>query len=309
MKTTIILFILLFAGTQFLHGKQVTGKYETNFGELTLIHMDSKVTGTYSHENGRVEGSIIGTTMTGWWYQNNGKGRFIFKFASDFSSFDGLYGYDDAEPSTSWDGKRIGEIVLHDVDNSGITGVYNTDFDRMMLTRRGNRIGGNYKHMDGRIDGILEGNTVTGTWHQSNGEGKLIFVFAPDFSSFEGKWGRNSETPSAQWNGKKFGSGSGSSASTSSSTTSTSAKKLYGTFNSDFNRLTFHQSGNNVSGNYEHSNGRIKGKLNGNVLTGWWYQDNGKGRFRFVFNSEFSSFTGKWSYDDAEPSGTWNGSK
>lgn len=309
MKITIILVVLFFVGSLFVQGKEVSGVYETNFGELTIKHIGSKVTGTYTHSNGRIEGSIIGTTLTGWWYQDNGKGRFVFNFTSNFSSFDGLYGYNNDEPSSNWDGRRIGEVVLTDTDTDGITGVYKTDFNNMILTRRGNSVGGNYKHMDGKISGTLVGNVLTGTWHQSNGEGKLIFVFAPDFSSFTGKWSYNNETPSSQWNGEKIGAGSGSTGNTSANSANTSTRKLFGTFNSDFNKLTVQQSGNKVSGNYEYSNGRIEGTLNGNVLTGWWYQDNGKGKFRFVFNSDFSAFKGKWGYNDAEPSGQWNGSK
>jgi hypothetical protein len=64
-----------------------------------------------------------------------------------------------------------------------------------------------------------------------------------------------------------------------------------------------------VTGTYKHRDGRIEGTLNGNALTGWWYQSNGKGRLEFVFNNDFSAFTGKWSYNEAEPSSKWNGQK
>ena len=62
------------------------------------------------------------------------------------------------------------------------------------------------------------------------------------------------------------------------------------------------------SGTYDHQNGRIEGTLSGHTLTGRWTQSNGKGRFVFEFNDDFTSFTGKWSYNDAEPTSSgWNG--
>ena len=80
-----------------------------------------------------------------------------------------------------------------------------------------------------------------------------------------------------------------------------------GTFSSDFNDMTLRVDGNKVTGTYNYRNGRIEGTLNGHTLTGRWIQDNGKGRILFVFNDDFTAFTGKWSYNDVEPSGKWDG--
>ena len=79
------------------------------------------------------------------------------------------------------------------------------------------------------------------------------------------------------------------------------------TFTTDFNDMVFHQNGNKVTGTYAHRDGRIEGTLNGHTLTGRWTQDNAKGRFIFVFNEDFTAFTGKWSYNDDEPSSRWDG--
>ena len=73
--------------------------------------------------------------------------------------------------------------------------------------------------------------------------------------------------------------------------------------------MLLQQSGNRVTGTYKHANGRIDGTMNGNTFTGWWYQDNAKGRFVFVFNNDFSEFSGEWSYNEDEPSSGWNGKR
>jgi len=75
----------------------------------------------------------------------------------------------------------------------------------MNLQQNGPSVSGTYKHSDGRIEGTISGNTLTGTWTQSNGKGRIVFVFTPDASVFTGKWGYDDAEPSGQWNGKRKG--------------------------------------------------------------------------------------------------------
>ncbi|MGF2412089.1 MAG: hypothetical protein ACQUYJ_07160 [Ferruginibacter sp.] len=82
-----------------------------------------------------------------------------------------------------------------------------------------------------------------------------------------------------------------------------------GIYNTDFKEMTISQNANKVTGIYKHQNGRIEGTLNGQTLTGFWYQDNGSGRLIFEFNADFTAFTGKWGYNQATPTGKWNGTK
>lgn len=87
------------------------------------------------------------------------------------------------------------------------------------------------------------------------------------------------------------------------------AQSIAGVYDSDFNEMTLQVNGNKVTGTYKWADGRIEGTLSGHTLKGRWTQSNGKGRFVFEFNSDFSAFTGKWSYNDAEPALKWNGKK
>lgn len=86
----------------------------------------------------------------------------------------------------------------------GINGVFKTDFNEMTLQMTGNKVTGTYKWNDGRIEGTLNGLTLTGWWYQSNGKGRFVFQFSPGFKSFTGKWGYNNEEPSRVWNGEKI---------------------------------------------------------------------------------------------------------
>ncbi|MDO9258210.1 MAG: hypothetical protein Q7U54_22045 [Bacteroidales bacterium] len=82
-----------------------------------------------------------------------------------------------------------------------------------------------------------------------------------------------------------------------------------GTYTTDFNEMTITQNGNKVTGTYKHQNGKVEGTLSGHTLTGLWFQDNGKGKMVFEFNSDYTAFTGKWGYNEATPSGKWNGTR
>jgi len=178
----------------------------------------------------------------------------------------------------------------------GITGTYQTKWGDMTLQQTGNEVTGTYKHNNGQIKGTLNGRVLTGTWTQTNAKGRVRFEFNDDLSTFTGKWSYNDAEPtSSGWDGKRE---------------LLSNVNVSGVYSTKWGDMTLSQSGNQVSGSYKLNNGKISGTLTGKVLTGTWTQTNAKGRIRFEFNDDLSSFTGKWSYNDAEPtSGDWDGKK
>ena len=204
-------------------------------------------------------------------------------------------------------------------NSNGIAGVYTTDFSDLTLQVDGKHVTGTYKHSNGRIDGTLSGHTLTGRWTQSDGKGRFVFEFNSDFSAFTGKWSYNNAEPSGKWNGTKkkntttnnnsSNNNSNNSSNSNNTVTPVNSPSIAGVYTTDFSDLTLQVDGKHVTGTYKHSNGRIDGTLSGHTLTGRWTQSDGKGRFVFEFNSDFSAFTGKWSYNDAEPTGKWNGKK
>jgi len=105
MKKLWILISLLFAFF-IANAQQIDGVYETDFKDMTLSQNGSKVTGTYKHMDGRIDATLNGNVLTGWWYQSNGKGRMVFVFDEDFTVFTGKWSSNDAEPKSKWDGKR-----------------------------------------------------------------------------------------------------------------------------------------------------------------------------------------------------------
>jgi hypothetical protein len=203
MKKNLITLVVLLFMSYFGFSQSISGVYSTDFNEMTLSQNGNKVTGTYKHQNGRIEGTLDGETLTGWWYQDNGKGKFVFKFKSDYSGFKGKWGYNDAAPGSIWNGTRtsVQEPILSDVGKTN--GVFDTDFNELTIVQSGNKVSGTYKHQNGRIEGTLNGRTLTGWWYQDNGKGKFVFEFNSDFSGFTGKWGYNDASPTSKWDGKR----------------------------------------------------------------------------------------------------------
>lgn len=107
MKRKLIPIAFLLLTCYFGFSQTTSGTYNTDFNEMTIAQNGSKVTGTYKHQNGRVEGTLSGHTLTGHWFQSNGKGKLIFEFNADFTAFTGKWSYNDATPSSKWNGTRI----------------------------------------------------------------------------------------------------------------------------------------------------------------------------------------------------------
>jgi len=89
-------------------------------------------------------------------------------------------------------------------------GIWDTSFQRMTLTQKGNVVEGNYEHDNGKISGIVEDNRLIGKWsEESDGiideSGDLELTMSDDCTSFTGKWKHESEENwSGQWNGKRI---------------------------------------------------------------------------------------------------------
>lgn len=77
-----------------------------------------------------------------------------------------------------------------------------------------------------------------------------------------------------------------------------------------------------AAGRFDHRSGRFEGMRRGNVVTGYWFQEesgqrcerprNGSyyyGRAVYRFNADQSAFTGEWSYCDEPASQRWNGER
>lgn len=92
-----------------------TGRWKTNWGEMTLDHVGEKVTGSYTHDKGKIEGIMSGNSFSGTWseapsYQGpNDAGLVELNFKEDCKSFTGrwMYGSSGSWKENGWTGERI----------------------------------------------------------------------------------------------------------------------------------------------------------------------------------------------------------
>jgi len=92
-----------------------TGRWNTNWGEMVLDHIGDKVTGQYTHDQGKIEGMISGNSFSGRWSEAptykepNDAGLVELEFSQDCKTFTGrwMYGTNGSWKENGWTGERI----------------------------------------------------------------------------------------------------------------------------------------------------------------------------------------------------------
>jgi uncharacterized protein (DUF2147 family) len=88
------------------------------------------------------------------------------------------------------------------------TGTWDTNWGTMKLTQQDNEVTGSYVLNDndnsdnGVIKGIVDGNTLKGTWSDELGKGEFEFKLMPDKRSFKGYY--NTDAGPNGWDGTKI---------------------------------------------------------------------------------------------------------
>lgn len=89
-----------------------SGVYATNWGEMTIRHAGSSITADYTHDAGRLDGSLNGNILSGRWYEApsyagpGDAGPLEFTFEEDCASFTGVWAYDST--TSGWAGDWAG---------------------------------------------------------------------------------------------------------------------------------------------------------------------------------------------------------
>jgi len=89
-----------------------SGVYDTNWGEMTITHSGSSITGDYTWDSGRIDGTLDGNTLKGGWSESptyagpTDAGPIEFYFGDDCASFTGVWAYESTK--SGWDGDWAG---------------------------------------------------------------------------------------------------------------------------------------------------------------------------------------------------------
>lgn len=95
--------------------KGFDGKWGTNWGDMTLRVNGNQVTGDYTHDQGKLKGTLSpdGRTITAKWSESpsyrapNDGGMVKFTMAADGQSFQGIWGYGNNLNQKWWIAKRL----------------------------------------------------------------------------------------------------------------------------------------------------------------------------------------------------------
>ncbi len=93
----------------------ISGEWETSFGHLTFTQDGSIISGSYTHDNGKIEGKLQGRILRGQWSESptyspsHDAGDFEFEFSVDTKTFTGhwRYGFDKQTWDGTWNGNRL----------------------------------------------------------------------------------------------------------------------------------------------------------------------------------------------------------
>jgi hypothetical protein len=282
---------------------------------MTLQQDGNRVTGTYEHRGGRIEGTVTGSTLTFTWRQDDRSGTGSFTLGPDGTTFEGTWTAETGEPREgTWRGWRGSGPPPPPPAEGSFSGFWEDNTGaRMVLTQEDDRVLGTYNSAGGLglIEGRAGGGVLRLKWSHdydaATGAAKL--TLNADGNSFTGTFSNTNDPDAADggtWNGRKTG-------------------PLHDCFFGGIWRTTDpprtnirmelrDQAGGRVIGEYDATGGqgRIEGQIAGYVLRlKWWHDyDPIKGSARFLMGPGNSAFAGTWNYaddPDGPPDGTWTG--
>jgi hypothetical protein len=87
------------------------GLWQTTYGEMRLQQTGTRVSGTYTTGDGRIQGTVVGGELRFQWHEaaSNTSGYGTFRMAEDGMSFSGPW-YNDTQPDQqagTWTGQRL----------------------------------------------------------------------------------------------------------------------------------------------------------------------------------------------------------
>jgi hypothetical protein len=175
----------------------IAPEYYTQYGVLSFKSEGGKVVGTYPRQNGKITGKLEGNELKGMWRQSDGGGSIVITFSPDFSTFEARYNNTGTPGAwaTGWSGTRKPDVKSREYET--LWGAMKCDFE-------GSQVACAYPWFNGKVLGQLKGRAFSGLWLQSDGSvGNVRFIFAEDFSSFNGTYNDFNLHPDrwSEWSG------------------------------------------------------------------------------------------------------------
>ncbi len=180
------------------------GHWETDCGidacaGMDLVQTGSTVVGTYAGGSGTINGTVNGNHLHGTWTRV-GSGSIDWWLNGSQTKWRGNYG-----GTVGWCAHRTGDT------NPAPCGVGTFDGDwtatcagcngAMHIDQNGQNFTGTYHGGDRTVDGTIDGNVVTGQWHNGGLSGPMTWNLV-NYNKLQGNYGGSN-----QWCGVRDGSG------------------------------------------------------------------------------------------------------
>ena len=299
-----------------------SGTWGSNWGQMTLTQSGNQVTGSYTHDNGRISATVSGNTLRGIWSEApsyappDDAGEMVFNMSADRQSFTGdwRYGSTGGWQSGGWTGTRLGSPTNDTITgNCDWSGTWDFDWSgELKLLQTGSHVTGTYIPggwtYTGTIDGTVSGNAFEGTWTEEDRAGRIQLTISTDCNSFTGRY-THTMSPNSSW----YSLHRPAVRVTSPQSSDVTNLDWGDTWNTDWGEMQLSQSGEQVTGTYEYDDGEIQGTASGNILTGTWSKSpsyaepNDLGSFELTMSADQMSFAGNWKYSSCDWNGDWDG--
>jgi len=313
MKTRLLYTLIAFLLSTNIYA-QWEGTWNTSFGEVRLIQIGDKVYGDYK-DVGSIEGTVNGSILTGTYtnLKTSGSKKGKIQWTYTNNAFIGKWGDLNKAPTNDWTGTKrngikptlisdIGSKVNETTEEVNWTGTWDTSSGEVRLVQIGDKVYGDYKNV-GVIEGKISGTLLRGHFTNNNKKGTLLWALRGD-SSFEGKWGREYNSPTINWTGNRKSTNKPKLSSSIINKIVPNANSWQGIWDSDYGELRFAQKDNKVYGDYKNV-GYIEGTVVKGILRGIYTNGNDKGYIEF--KRDKGLFTGKWGANQKGMSSSWNG--
>ena len=208
---SILALIILFPTHRFVYAKDsndigFAGKWDTNFGVVTIQITGYRVSGTFYDGNGSIEGTVNGYVIEGNWIQPDRSGKFRFEMGLNGNTFKGRWTEEDNSGGGEWNGKSLDNVQseMHPENSkNGFSGHWETDYGILIIQVSENRAIGIYYEGTASIKGKVKGYVLEGNWSQPDRNGKFRFELGQDGTTFKGRWSDANNTGGGEWNGRR----------------------------------------------------------------------------------------------------------
>ncbi len=310
------------------------GTWDTDWGDMVLSHSGNQVMGTYTHDSGKISGTVSGDTFKGWWSESpsynppNDAGSVELTMSPEHQAITGRWRYVSTGNwyENDWTGTRKGllksplELGAAAPASCDWTGTWNFDWSNALnLRQSGNKVTGSYKpsgwNYTGYIDGTLSGATLIGTWTENDQSGKLEWAMLAGCNSFTGRYTHSLSASSGWYSLHEPAKRVGQPQPQQDLTPAPQPVNpgWGGMWYTDWGTMQISVAGTNGSGTYTTNNGKLVGIISGNNFSGTWSRPpsytapRDAGAFSFVMSSDGLSFKGDWKYSDCSWAGPWDG--